>query len=148
MKSAARIAFDAVLQLLILGIFTDAVWGVLRDYTRDSSSGVRTATEAGVVMLMACGGVLGLRRSLRDAGAVRPKRRRPERRRPNFSPPTDQPGWMRRYGVPTPASNVLQLIYLLLLLAAGILLCPIWIPVFLGWGISGVLFGAVLAFRR
>ena len=78
MKSAARIAFDAVFQLLILGIFTDAVWGVLQDYTRDGSSGVRGTAEAVLVLLMACGGVLGVRRSLRDAGMAGPKQRRPD----------------------------------------------------------------------
>ena len=68
MKSIARIAFDTVFQLLILGIFTDAVWGVLQNYTEDRSSGVRTTAEAVLVLLMACGGVLGVRRSLREAG--------------------------------------------------------------------------------
>lgn len=141
MKSAARVAFDAAFQLLILGVFTDAVWGVLRDYTRDSSSGVRTAAEAVLVVLMACGGVLGVRRSLRDAGVVGPKRQRPD-----ASGPMDRLEWMmRRYRGLGPVLNVLQV---LLLLAVGVLLCPVWIPVFLGWGISGVLFGAVLAFRR
>ena len=142
-KSAGRIAFDAAFQLLILGVFTDAVWGVLQDYTRGSSSGVRTTADTVMVVLMACGGVLGVRRSLRDAGVVGPKRQRPD-----VSGLMDRLEWMRRYRGLGPVLNVLQLLYLLLLLAAGILLCPIWIPVFLGWGISGVLFGAVLAFRR
>ena len=143
MKSAARIAFDAVLQLLILGIFTDAVWGVLQNYTEDSSSGVRTTAEAVLVLLMACGGVLGVRRSLREAGAVGAKGRRPD-----VSAPMGRLEWMRRHRGLGPVLNVLQLAYLLLLLTAGVLLCPLWIPVFLGWGICGVLFGAVLAFRR
>jgi hypothetical protein len=141
-KSAARIAFDAAFQLLILGIFTDAVWGVLQDYTRDSSSGVRSTAEAVLVLLMACGGVLGVRRSLRDTGVAGPKRRRPD-----VSAPMGRLEWMRRHRGLGPVLNVLQLLYLLLLLAAGVLLCPIWIPVFLGWGICAVVIGAALAFR-
>jgi hypothetical protein len=142
-KSAGRIAFDAAFQLLILGVFTDAVWGVLQDYTRDSSSAARTTAGVVLVLLMACGGVLGVRRSWRGAGAVGPKRQRPD-----VSGPMDRLEWMRRYRGLGPVLNVIQLLYLLLLLAVGIILCPVWIPMFLGWGICGVIAGAALAFRR
>ena len=143
MKSAARVLFDTAFQLLILGLITSGVWDLLKDFVGHSSSGTRFTTEGVLIALMACGGVLGVRRSLRDAGVAGPKRQRPD-----VSGPMDRLEWMRRYRGLGPVLNVLQLLYLLLLLAAGILLCPIWIPVFLGWGICGVLVGAVLAFRR
>ncbi|TDU04246.1 hypothetical protein EDD99_2702 [Streptomyces sp. 846.5] len=143
MKSAARVALDAAFQLLILGIFADAVWGVPQDYTRDNSSAVHATVEAVLVMLMVGGGVLGARRPLRDAGVERPKFGRPD-----VSGPMDRLEWMRRHRGLGPVLNVLQLLYPLMLLAVGVLLCPVWIPMFLGWAICGVLVTTVLSFRR
>ena len=94
---------------------------------------------------MACGGALGVRRSLRDSGVLA----RREKTKPNWGTgPLDQLEWMRRHRGLGPVLNVIQLLYLLALLFLGVVLAPLWVPMFLGWGICGVAVGAALTLIR